>query len=141
MAWSDARPFFKSRLDALGYTEWTDGFFSIENLPETIIDKAYHISPTSISGDRQNQTDQESTMTVEVRTFYSGFRYPVEAIDAAVEGSEEIMCSCVSPLSRTLTAGILNVVFISADVAPIDDSNDNAVIVTATYRVRVITAV
>jgi hypothetical protein len=141
MAWSDVRPFFKTHLDLLAYTEWTEGFFDIANLPETLVDKAYHVIINDINGDKQNQADQESTLEVELSTFYKGYRYPAEAIDAAVAGSEEIMCALVSPLARTMTTGILNVVFNKANIAPIDNSNDNTVVVTHTYSVRVITAV
>jgi len=141
MAWSNVTPFFKSHLDALGYSEWSEGFFNIDNMPETIIDKSYHLTVSGIAGDKQNQTDQESTVEVEIRTIHAGFRYPAEAITAAVVGSEDIMCAVVSPLARTITTGLLNVVFNSVDIAPIDNSNDNAVVVTHTYSVRVITAV
>lgn len=140
MAWADVRPFFRSHLEAQGFTEWTDGFYDIQNIPETIIDKAYHISMGTINGDRQNQTDQESTLNIEVRTIHKGFRYPAEAIDAAVEYANEIMCAVVSPQSRTTATGILNVIFNAVDIAPIDNSNDNTVVVTHAYSVRVITA-
>lgn len=141
MAWSDVRPFFKSKLDGLGYTEWPEGFFTAENLPDTVVDKAYHVIVNDISGDRQNQCDQESTLAVEMSTLHKGYRYPAEAIDAAVAGSEEIMSALVAPLARTMTTGILNVVFNKANIAPIDNTNDNTVVVTHSYSVRVITGV
>lgn len=137
MAWSDVKPYFKTILEAKLHVEHPDGF-NIENLPSTLMDKAYHVLIGPISGDRQNQSDQESTVTVTIKTFYKGFRYPQEAQDIAILETEEIMKSCVNLTTRTTTSGILNVVFDNSEIDPVGETNDNAVVVTSTYSCRVI---
>lgn len=140
MSWTGVRPYFKTQLESRGYELWPDGF-NFENIPSNIMDRSYHVDISPITGDRQNQSDQESTLDVSVRTFYKGYRDPQEAKDKAIEESEEIMKLCVKPSNRAATEGILNVVFNEVTIDALDESNDNAVVATASYSVRVITAV
>lgn len=140
MSWSLVRPYFKTHLEARSHQEWPDGF-NTENIPSSLLDKSYHVDINPIVGNSQNQSDQESTLTVTVKTFYKGYRYPQEAKDVAISEAEEIMKLCVKPSNRTLTTGLLNVVFDDLDIDAIGESNDNAVVATASYSVRVLTAV
>lgn len=140
MSWSSCRPYFATVLDARGYTAWDDGF-ATDNIPAAILDRSYHVAIRHLGGLKQNQQDQETEMTVTLTTFYKGFNDPQAAIDTALSESQLIMQDCVKPATRTATAGVLNVVFDEANIDPIGESNDNAVMVTATYTMRVIVAV
>ena len=140
MSWTEIRPYFENLLDAADHSQWSDGFAS-DNIPSNLLDRAYHIAIGPLVGISQNQQDQETQTTVTVRTFYKGYNDPKTAIDTAIEQTQLIMQSCVKPSNRVATGGIKNVIFSEANIDPIDGSNDNAVVVTANYTVRVILAV
>jgi hypothetical protein len=140
MSWSSCRPYIAAILDARGYTAWGDGF-ATDNIPANLLDRAYHVGIRHLGGLKQNQSDQESEATITLTTFYKGYGDPQAAIDTAIAENQAIMQDCVKPSNRTLTPGLLNVVFDEANIDPIGESNDNAVMVTATYTMRIIVAV
>lgn len=143
MSWSNVRPYFNAILNQLEYREWVDGF-ATDNIPDSVLDKSYHVGLGPIDGIRQNQLDQETEFSVVLRTYHKGYRNSQEAIDTAVAEAEAIMKRLVKVEEidgRVNTAGILNVLFNEAAFDPIDASNDNAVVVTSSYTVRVVIAV
>jgi hypothetical protein len=140
MSFSAIRPYFESKLEAMDFSLWPDGF-ATDNIPSNVLDRAYHVSLGPLVGVRQSQADQETESVATVRMYFKGFNDPRVAIDEAIEQFETFMKSCVAPSARTLTDGIKNVVFNEANIDPIDASNDNSVVVTATFTVRVILAV
>jgi hypothetical protein len=137
VSWSEVRPYFRTILDTRGYGEWKDGF-ATDNIPASALDRSFHIQLGPISGLKQNQSDQESEVAVTLRTYYKGYRDPLEAIDFAISETEAIVKECVKVVNRAETTGILNVIFQESNIDPIDASNDNAVVVTSSYSVRVI---
>jgi hypothetical protein len=140
MSWSSVRPYFEEVLTDRDYRLWTDGF-GTNNVPSNVMDRAFHISINGLSGVRQNQTDQETEVSVELKTWYPGYADPTEAIDTAIAETQAIMQECVKPSRRVQTPGILTVVFNEAAVDPVGPTNDNAVMVTASYTVKVVIAV
>lgn len=143
MSWTVIRPYFNAILETKEYREWPDAF-AVDNIPDNVLDKSYHVSIGLIAGIRQNQLDQETEVEVVVRTFHKGYANPQEAIDFAISETESIMKECVKVSDvggRVSTAGILNVVFNEAAFDPLDASNDNSIVVTSTYTVRVIVCV
>lgn len=143
MSWSNIRPYFNAILEAKGYREWDDAF-AVDNIPDTVMDKSYHVGMGPFDGIKQSQLDQETACTVVLRTYYKGYARPQEALDLAISETETIMKECVKVQQvggRVSTAGILNVVFNEAALDPIDASNDNAIVVTSNYTVRVMIGV
>jgi hypothetical protein len=140
MSWSSVRPYFDTVLEELGYQNWPDGF-GTDNVPSNLMDRAYHINIQTLTGIRQNQSDQETEIAVELKTWYKGYNDPAAAIDVAIAETQGIMQECVTPSRRTTTPGLMSVVFNEAGVDPIGPSNDNAVMVTASYTVKVVVAV
>ena len=59
-------------MDGLGYEEWQDGF-NFNNIPETILDQAYHVGPAEISGGVANQLDHKFDYDLTLRVFKKGF--------------------------------------------------------------------
>lgn len=140
MSWNNVRPYFNSILEAQGYREWAEGF-AVDTIPDTVLDKSFHVGLGPMEGIRQNQLDQETEVNVVLRTYYKGYRSSQEAIDTAVSESETIMKQLVKVADvggRVSTAGLVNVTFNEVAIDPIDASNDNAVVVTAGYTVRVV---
>ncbi len=138
MSLENVRTYFRERLDGLGYTEWKDGF-AVDNIPETILDRAYHVFIESISGGPINHTHQDTESEVVVRLFYRGYRMASEAIDESIDGVESIIADVCKVANRTAT--LLNVVFNNADFSPLNAENDNSVLVEMRFSARVILGV
>lgn len=137
MSLSTVRGYFRTKMDALVYQEWTDGF-NFDNIPSTLLNKAYHIQSGTITGLRNNQNDQETSQIVTIRSFYKGFRDPASAIDTAVSETELIIKAMCAPTSRLATTGLTNVIFQDATLEPNSLSNDNIVKATLQFSVFVI---
>jgi hypothetical protein len=136
MSLSDIRPYFRTHFTAEGFTEWKDGF-GADNIPENIIDKAFHIDGTStIGGISNNQADMDTGTAQLVRFFIKGFRNPADAIDKAYLKVENILKRTQKSSNRLTT--LLDVVFEGASILPLADSNDNAVLVEMNFTARVI---
>jgi hypothetical protein len=140
MSWSLVRPYFKDKLEALNYAEWPDGF-NFENIPANLLDHCYHITLGGFSGLKANHTDLDTQSVVTVRMFSKGYNDPALGIDNAIADCEAFVKSCVNVISRATTTGILNVVFSELVLDPLGPSNDNAIMATLTFNVRVILSV
>ncbi len=124
-------PLFRTRMDGLGYREHTDGF-NIENIPSTIIDKSYHIEVITGTGGVINQHVQGVDMPITLRVFREGFRDPAAMRDEMLGDMQSIICDILTPAVR-LTSGIKNIVFDSFSLLPLDDSNDNSIILEMNF--------
>ena len=135
MSLSNVKTYFVDRMDGLSYQEWPDGF-AFDNIPETILDRSYHVFIESISGGPINHTHQDTESEVVLRVFFRGYRNASEAIDDAISGVETIIADVCKVANRTAT--LLNVVFDSADFNPLNAENDNSVFVEMRFSARVI---
>lgn len=143
MSWTKVRPYFNAVMENLGYSEHKDAF-AVDNIPETVMDKSFHVGLGPVEGTGQNHLAQESEMSVVLRTYYLGYRTPQEAVDTAISEGETILKQLVKVTDlggRVNTDGLMNVVFNEAALDPIDSSNDNAVVLTSSYTVRIAVAV
>lgn len=138
MSLSNVRSYLKTRMDLLGYSEWRDGF-KTDNIPESIMDMSYHILVESIDGGSINHTHQDTFSNVSMKVFYRGYLDVTEAIDTAILGVETIVKDICKVSNRTSTT--LNVVFNGAEFSPINDLNDNSVLVDMDITVRVVLGV
>lgn len=137
MSLSDVRTYFRTRLNYLGYKEWDDGF-NYENIPENIIDKAYHIE--NFEGDKVslNQTDLEIDMKVVTRIYFKGFRTIKEALDRADEKLETIFVEVLKPTNRlTGSSGLRDIQLDSFVKLPIAASNDNTILAEITWTAQI----
>lgn len=134
MSLSAIRPFLRTRMNALGFTEWTDGF-NFDNIPETILDKAYHISSPSADGRAVTMHDLQVDFGHEIEVFRKGFNDPAEAIDMIIEDMEDIICDLLDPEQRF--DGHLNIEIKGFTLEPLNDENDNSVKATLSISVRV----
>jgi len=129
-------PLFRTRMDGLDYSEWTDTF-DIENIPSTILDKSYHVEVNDGSGGVINQHVQNVSMPVTLRVFRRGFRDPASMRDEMLGDMETIICDILLPAVR-LSSGIKNIVFDSFSLLPLDDSNENSIILEMNFTAIVI---
>jgi hypothetical protein len=138
MSLTKIRPYFRGRLEGLGYREHLDGF-NIENVPQTLIDRSFHILVTSIRGGPINHTHQDTEAQVEVVLFFKGFRDVAAAIDTSIDEVEKIVKDVCKVSNRT--SELLNVVFDGVDFAPLNDQNDNSVLVRMNFAAFVVLCV
>lgn len=134
MSITNIKPYFRSRLDTLGFNEWDDAF-NIDNIPETILDRAYHILLPSINGGSINQTDQSTSSSVQVSVFLKGYRNSNEAIDQAILEVENIVKDVCNIVNRTSL--LLNVVFDEATIDKIVQENDSGVLLAFSFTAYV----
>lgn len=135
MSLTAVRSYFRTRMDSLGHEEWTDGF-NFDNIPETILDRSYHIESGPIAGNSQNQTTLDANSPVTLRLFLKGYRTPAEAIDSGISYGEAAICDIIKP-SNANGVTIKDVNFTSMQILPLNSSNDNSVVVEMSFTVRI----
>lgn len=143
MSFTRLRPYFNECLALADseFHEWEDAF-NLENIPSTILDKAYHLDFGPATADAQNQTCLPYNWPVTISFFLKGYRSPKDAVDTALIKSEAILKECLRH-SKRLTdlavnnSRIVNVKSASTRIEPLDQSNDNVVKVTMDFSVTV----
>jgi hypothetical protein len=120
----------------LNLTEW-DEPFAFDNIPNTLIDRSFHMAPPSCNGTQKNNTDQMIEVTQIVRIFFKGFRVPKDALDEAILKAEDIIAECLRPINfQGAASPIVGVFLSSADFIALDDAtNDNIVICEINFAV------
>lgn len=138
MSFTKVRPYFRTRMNSLGYKEWKDGFAS-DNVPDTIYDKAYHLSTNSpVTSLSKTQQALDSLFPMTVRLFLKGYRDPASAIDKAFELGQAIVCDVIKPSNSNGTQ-IHTVNWLSMLPIQLADSNDNDVILELEFECRILT--
>jgi len=132
-------PLFRSRLDALGYKEWDD-VFNIENIPSTILNNSYHLEVSPVSGAGISHRVQNASMSVTLRVFLKGYRDIKTARDEAILSADGILCDIVASGTR-LGTSVKNIIFDGYSLLPLDDSNDNAIIIEMNFTTFVAYAI
>ena len=136
MALTDVRPYFRARMDALGHKEWTDGF-NTENIPSNILDRSYHLSNGSIASEASSHIGHEFLYPVTIKLFLKGYRDPKQGIDDAVGYGENILNEVLKSSNRLGTT-IKDVIPQGMEILPLNESNDNAIILQVDFIARVI---
>lgn len=141
MSLISSRSYLRARAEAIGLTEWKDGF-NFSNIPSNIIDKSFHLEVGQAVGVKANQYDQELNFSHTVRLFVKGFRNPASGIDTAIARAEDYIKACVNAPNRVgQTNGIKNVIFENASFEAGDSTNDNLVVASLTFRIYSVLAV
>ena len=136
MSLSNVRPYFRTILDNLNYSEWKDGF-NFENIPQSILDRSYHLGPPSITGIKNNQLDQELNASITIKIHIKGYLDPALAIDTAVQEGEEVIKESVLSTNR-IGIPIKNVIFESMEIEPLNQNDDNSVTISMDFTCFVI---
>jgi hypothetical protein len=120
---ADVRPYFRTRMETLGYEEWSDGFNN-ENIPETLLERVFHLESGEIAPTASNHQVHE--------VYLRGFNNPVEAIDNAYVVAETILADILLPANRFGTC-IKDVEPGAISAKPLSDRNDNSVILEMSF--------
>lgn len=118
-------PFYRNRMEMLGFKEWEDAF-NTEDIPSTILDKSFHIEVNPTTAGVTNQLVLNVSMPVTIKVFRKGFRDTAIGRDTALLDVQNIICDILLPSVR-LGSEIKNVIFDGFSVNALADSNDNVV--------------
>lgn len=135
MSFEKVRPYFKEKLESLGYTQWVDSFSDL-NTPRTQLDQSFVNVGVSFSSAGPNARDIEVSLTYEVSIKLEAFRDPDSKIDEALERAEAIIKKCVSPCEFDTSEDLKQVSFTSGSVIPLsDEENDNVIQLNLSFDV------
>lgn len=140
MSLTAVRPYFRARLDSLGFNEWSDGF-AFDNIPLNILDKSYHIETRTSSGDPINQQGAQTIrLDVTIRIMRKGFLNTSQLQDDVILDAENIIKECCKTSNR-LTQTFKNIIFNGISIDPINSQDDNGAILTVNFTALVMIAV
>ncbi len=128
-------PYFRTRLNSLGFKEWTDAL-NFENIPDTILDGSYHLDFGSTNTNQNNQVDIDLGQTITVRLFCKGYRNTSETRDKLIANAENVFCDIIDPRNATIGPAVKDVGFTSMDIIALDDSNNNTMYAEMLFEAR-----
>jgi hypothetical protein len=135
MSITGARSYLRARAKAVGLKEWPDGF-NFQNIPSTIVNGSFHVLSEAGTGTKLNQNDQEIAFVHILRVLFKGYRDPGAAIDSAIKITEDLIKETVAPKNRlTQSDGIKNIALEGFRFDELEQSNDNIVVASITFRV------
>ncbi len=136
MSMTAARQYARTRMKALGYTEWTDGFF-FQDIPKTILDRTFFLEQGQAVGVQNNQDYQQIEVPITVRFFGSPTGKTVQLIDEMTADADAAVSDFLAAANRTLFSGLKNVKLTSVVVQALATENNNGAIVKMDFKMLV----
>lgn len=135
MSISVVRDYFKDQIkeEVAAAVEHTDAF-NIENMHTNARDKMYHIIYQNDSNIETHGDRITDNISVTISMVFKGYRDTQAAFDSTSDTVHNIKRRA-SKISN-YTSGIKRVVCDSINITPADDSNDNILLVTMEFSVR-----
>lgn len=135
MGLANIYPYFRARMKALDFKEHKDGF-NRDNIPATVLDKSFHILTPNGTGGGVNQNHQDVGTSVSIMFVLKGYRDPTDAKERAMQQLEK----CIKEICnvRNRTDSLFNVVFEDYRMDPVNESDDNQVLVDMSFTAQVI---
>jgi hypothetical protein len=135
MSLSDVRSYFKDQVkdEVPTAVEHTDAF-NIENMHVNARDKMYHIIYQNSSNIETHGDRVTDNISVTISMIFKGYRNTQSAFDSTSDTAHNIKLRA-SKISN-YTNGIKRVVCDSINITPVDDSNDNILLATMEFSVR-----
>jgi hypothetical protein len=133
---SGVREFFADQMTVLKMREWTSPF-TIDNIPSTIFDKAYHLdlgrmAIASVPNGQGKAFTFDNTVTL--KFLRKGFDDASKAVDAGLDQAQNIIGAIVVGSRGLDQKGLKIVVPTSLDVQPFSQNNTHAVVVVLTFK-------
>ena len=123
MSITSVRSYFRARALSVGWKEWKDPF-DPENIPNTVLDNGFQLSPASVGASRQNQLDLELPITQTVRFFKQGYRDVASGMDSSEASCESFIKSSLKASNRLTGAGLKNVQLTGLTFEQLGNNND-----------------
>ena len=135
MSISVVRDYFKDQIkeEVAAAVEHTDAF-NIENMHTNARDKMYHIIYQNDSNIETHGDRITDNISVTISMVFKGYRDTQASFDSTSDTVHNIKRRA-SKISN-YTSGIKRAVCDSINIAPVDDSNDNILLVTMEWSVR-----
>ena len=135
MSISVVRDYFKDQIkeEVAAAVEHTDAF-NLENMHTNARDKMYHIIYQNDSNIETHGDRITDNISVTISMVFKGYRDTQAAFDSTSDTVHNIKRRA-SKISN-YTSGIKRVVCDSINITPADDSNDNILLVTMEFSVR-----
>lgn len=119
-------PYFRTKLESLGYAEHLDEYDE-DNIANTIIDKTYSVRPGTLSSSRSNSLDFEWTFPIDVTLWFNGYGRPSDAVDGSLESIENFLDVILDQANRFDIAGLREIYPTNIDLSPLSVSNDTII--------------
>lgn len=138
MSFVDVKPYFQARMKATDadLNEWQDAF-DVNNIPATVIDKAWHIRVGTMSYQGSKHECLAFGVPVDLKVCLKGYRSPYEAVDNAHGLADAIIKECCKSTTSLNQANIKNVIPNLVNVREIGPSNDNLVVLEISFNVLI----
>ena len=138
MSISQVRTYFRNRLAETDpdLSEWTDGF-NIENIPNTITDKTYHIFLGTLASQELNDLTTDDQLAVSINVFFEGYQDVQETLDVGYDLMHQFRLNSINPCNSMVGDNIKNVVLESITPNPVD-TNDNMIRFSLDFNVRLV---
>jgi hypothetical protein len=133
-----ALTYSRARLKVLGRTEWTDPSFV--NIPRPRLGTSFHVTQEPVPGISNNQDNQIMNVPITVRLPFAPNRKPTDLMDAATQFADTVIADFIDPKHRLTQTNLKTVYFNTMALDPLDDSNDNGVIVRLLFTMLVVTS-
>lgn len=133
---ADVPKYFIAKLNALGLTEWSDGF-GLDNVPSTVLDNCYQWSLGTTFQENKSQAEITLIVPFNLVVRLKAYREVKDKMYDGMDTAESIIASLVN-IEDQIQFGIKGVVLNSFDLRPFqDDTNDNVVELAFTYEARI----
>lgn len=132
---SQVRDYFRSRVSESNpnLKEWTDAL-NTENVPESLVDKSYHINISNFSGVDKNDSIISYSVPCVVTVWRKGFKDTIGAHDFLLNEANCLILNASQFLKINASENIRSVNPQSILVEGIDGSNDNIMKATITFN-------
>lgn len=140
MSLTSVVPYFRTAMNSLNHTEWKDAF-SDDNIPSTLMDRAYHILVSETNNIKQNQDLIELEQAVSVKLYVKGYRTTSDGRDRAITYQENVIKEILETDRRAASySGIKNVKYTGGGLTELSQDNDNLIRITLNFNCHVIMA-
>lgn len=133
---SGALAYCRARMKALGRSEWDDPNF--ETLPHTRLSASYHLELGDAQSVSVAHDHQLVNVPVTLRVPYAPTRKPTALADEAIAFADKVIVEFVKAQNRLNQEVIKNVTFNTMAVEPLNESDDNSVILKIVFNTLVI---
>lgn len=134
---SDVKPYARSVLKLLGYSEHSDPF-NQNNIPQNLLDKRFFITQGAAQGVKNNQDNLEMRVPIVIAVHKKAFRNVNAKFDEAMVDAEKIRGAMLAPQTRLTQPNIKNVEFTSVEVLPLSASNEHAMVLNFGFTMLVL---
>lgn len=134
MSLSDVRPFFRERLEALGFREHEKPFLTNE-IAANIADRSFHIETGLISSAAANQIVHEFDYPLTVRIYRVGYSNTINVYDSAINDADSILEDFLDPTVRIGTL-VKDIVPNTISLEVYDASNVDTIILEMNFTAK-----